>query len=142
MAVETSENNALFAKRIEQSLAKAELQVKSLRSTNSRLGIASLSSSAVTTVVAGVTAAAGPLVGEGIPAWRSACIVAAIFGLVGTISAGLLQQFKFEERLLQGNQCIGKLKALDVALATGRRSLDEIGLEYEELARQYPEYIL
>jgi hypothetical protein len=142
MAAELTENQKLLAQHIGQSLAKAEAQVSGLRTKNTRLGVASFSSSAVATLVAGVTALAGPVVGTGIPAWRAACLLAAIFGSVATISAGLIQQLKFEERVQHGTQCIGRLKALNVAVTTGRRSWDEIGADYEDLAQSYPEYVV
>lgn len=142
MAAEQSENQKLLVQHIGQSLAKAEAEVANLRSKNNRLGVAGFGSSAVATLVAGVTAVAGPVVGEGVPAWRAACLLAAIFAFIATLSAGLLQQLKFEERVQQGSQCIGRLKALNVAIATGRRSWDEIGADYEDLAQAYPEFIV
>jgi hypothetical protein len=135
------ERQNLLAQRVNGSLAKAEQNVTGLRKTNARLVIAGLSSSALATLVAGLTAAAGPLVGTGIPAWRLACVVAAIFAFIATISTGLHQQYKYEERLVEGNQCLGRLKALDVAIMTGRRSWDEISADYEDITRSYPEYL-
>lgn len=131
----------ILTERVHQSLTQTEVQLAGLRSKHSRLTFTSITFSAATTLVAGITTVTGPLVGEGIAGWRLACAVAALFAFIATIAGGLLQQSKYEERLARGDQCIGRLKALNVAASTGRKSWDEIGAEFEDLARNYPEYI-
>lgn len=127
-----------LARRIRQSLEKAERHVSRLKSTNTRLLIFGVFNSGVSTLVTGVTAAGGPVVGEGIPGWRMACIVGAVFGFATTVSVGLNQQLKLGERLSEANQCLGRLKFLDVAIDTGSRTWAEISEEYEEILRTYP----
>jgi hypothetical protein len=46
---------------------------------------------------------------------------------------------KIAERLVQGNHYIGRLKALDVAIATDSHSWEEITKEYGEIVRGFPE---
>jgi hypothetical protein len=136
----TPDRNAL-ARRVEASLQKAEGIVSGLRKANTRLLVAGMASSAAATLVAGITAAQGPVVGTGIEGWRVACIVAAVFAAASTVSTGLNQQLKFSDRLAKGTQCVGRLKSLDIVIATGSRGWEEIVKEYEEIAKTYPELI-
>lgn len=139
MSGESQQNHDALARRIRQSLQKAERHASRLKNTNTRLLIFGVFNSGVSTLVTGVTAAGGPVVGEGIPGWRMACIVGAVFGFATTVSVGLNQQLKLGERLSEANQCLGRLKFLDVAIDTGSRTWAEISEEYEEILRTYPD---
>ena len=136
----TPDRNAL-ARRVEASLQKAEGIVSGLKKANTRLLVAGMASSAAATLVSGITAAQGPVVGAGIGGWRIACIVAAVFAFASTVSTGLSQQLKISDRLSQGAQCVGKLKSLDIVITTRSRGWEEIVKEYEEIAKTYPELI-
>jgi hypothetical protein len=122
-------------------LSKAEAYASRLQTINTRLLVAGLLNSAGATLVAGVTAAGGPIVGEGIPGWRLACIVAAVLGFVSTVTIGLSQQLKISERLANGQECLGKLRRLDLSIATGSRNWDEITEEYQSIVATYPDVI-
>lgn len=141
MADESNRDPKAFAQIVRESLRIAQERAAGFRKTNTRLVVASIVSSAATTLVAGGTAATGPLVGQGDNGWRIACIVAAILAFVSTISAALTQQLKVTERFTQGTQCVGRLRSLDVAIATGVRNWDEITKEYGEIVKTYPEII-
>ena len=134
MSKESMQDRTALAQRVKASLQKAEGIVSGLRKANARLLITGMASSAASTLVAGITAAQGPVVGEGIEGWRVACIVAAVFGFVSTVSTGLTQQLKISDRLSKGTQCVGRLKSLDIVIATGSRAWEEIVKEYEEIA--------
>lgn len=138
MSGESQQNHDALARRIRQSLEKVEQHASRLKGTNTRLLVFGVFNSGVSTLVTGVTAAGGPVVGEGIPGWRMACIVGAVFGFATTVSVGLNQQLKLGERLSEANQCLGRLKFLDVAMDTGSRTWTEISEEYEEILRTYP----
>lgn len=43
---------------------------------------------------------------------------------------------QFEDRLMQGNQCVGRLLILDLAITTGSRSWEEAAKEYEACRNQ------
>ena len=101
----------------------------------------SIVSSAITTLVAGFTAAQGPLIGQEESGWRLACTVAATFGFVSAVCVGLNQQLKISDRLSANKECLGRLKSLDVSMATGSRNREEISKEYEEIVRLYPELV-
>lgn len=141
MSNESPKDRDALTQRVKASLQKAEESVAGLRTTNTRLIVAGVVSSAAATLVAGITAANGPVLGDGIPGWRAACIVAALFAFVSTVSTGVSQQLKFNERLTEGTQCVGQLRSLEVAMATGNRDWDETVEEYEEIAKSYPEFI-
>ncbi|MCA9973531.1 MAG: hypothetical protein KC425_25105 [Anaerolineales bacterium] len=134
------ERDAL-TRRVQANLQQAEETVAGLRQTNTRLMAASLASSAGSTLVAGVTAALGPVVGAGIPGWRAACVVAAVFGFVATLTAGLHQRLKVAERLSKGRRCVGRLRSLDAMLATGSHEWREMTAEYEDITKTHPEFI-
>ena len=126
---------------VNNSLRKAQEQVSGLRKTNTRLLMTNIACSAATTLVAGGTAATGPIVGEGPAGWRISCIVAAIFAFVSAVITALIQQMNINEKLVEGNQCIGRLKDLDLSIATGSHTWEEITQEYREIVKTYPEHV-
>jgi len=136
----TPERDPLIA-RVNDGLHQALGHVTRLRKTNVRLMAASLGCSLATTLVAGVTAVGGPVVGEGIPGWRLACIVASGLGSASAVLTGLGQQMKLTDRRAEALQCVGQLKAIETSLATGSRPRAEVAKEYEEVVRRYPEYL-
>lgn len=81
------------------------------------------------------------MVGEGTPGWRMACIAAAAFGLLSTLSSGASQQLKVSDRYTDCKECAGKLKSLQITIATGSRPWEEIALEYEGIVRSYPDLV-
>lgn len=141
MQPEADSKRNLLSQRIRDSLRRAENYTTHLRRNYTRLVIGGLIGSTVTVLVAGGTAVQGPLVGSGVEGWRLACIVAAILSLISTICVGLVQQLKLGERVPQGQLCIGRLRALDIALAIKGSEFDEIAKEYEEVVKAFPEVI-
>lgn len=75
--------------RIKTSLRKAEKIASGLRKTNTRLLVSGISASGISTLVAGLTATQGPLIGAGIVGWRVASMIAAVFALISTLTIGL-----------------------------------------------------
>ncbi len=128
-----------FTQMVKHSLQKAQKQVSMIRKTNTGLLISNIVFSSAATLIAGVTAATGPIVGEGPAGWRTSCIVAAILTFISTLSTGFVQQMKFEERLLNGHQCVNRLRALDISIAAGSHSWEDITNEYREIIKNYPE---
>jgi len=130
-----------LVKSIKASLHKAEKIVSGYQRNHTYLVITNIASSAGATLIAGVTAATGQAAGIGIEGWRLACILAAIFGLVSTISTGLTQQLKISDHLVEGRQGLGRLRHLDVVITTGSISWEETARQYEEIAQEYPDLI-
>jgi hypothetical protein len=141
MVAKQGPDQHLITKKLKTSLDKTQKFVSTRRKMNSRLLIASMSFSAASTLVAGVTSAGGPVIGSGIEGWRVACTVAAVFGFSATVSSGIKQQLESTDRLSQGKECLTKLKTLDLGITTGRMDWEEIIAEYEKLAVSYPELI-
>jgi hypothetical protein len=141
MAQDLTQDLNAFTQMVKGSLQKAQKQVSNLRKTNTGLIIGNIVCSSAATLIAGVTAAAGPIVGEGPSGWRTSCILAAILAFVSTVSTGFVQQLKFEERLMNGHQCVNRLRELDLMITTGSSSWDDISNEYRDIARNYPDHI-
>ena len=128
--------------RIRASAEKAERITERLRRLNQGYLIASITSSGVSTLVAGLTAAQGPVVGSGIEGWRVACLVAALFAFISTVVTLLNQQMKISDRLAEGTRCVGRLRALDVMLLMGHQDWQKITGEYEYIVRAHPDFVV
>ena len=135
-----------IADSVKASLNTAKNKTASIRKTDSQLFIANVISPAAATLLATVAATVG---GNAMfvqaatrsedGGWRFACILVAIFGFIATISGMFKKQF--EDRLTQGNQCVGRLLNLDLAITTGTNSLEEAAREYSEIVKTYPEFV-
>lgn len=128
-----------FVRIVKDGVTKVEQQTVSLRSRNQLLLLATVVSSAATTLVAGGTALVGPTLGIGDNGWRLACILAAVLAFVSTLTTALNQQLKLGDRLSQSYQCLSRLRLLDVNLAVGAHDWESINKEYGDIARTYPE---
>lgn len=141
MSKDRIEERRKVTESVKASLQKAVEIVSGYRKKKNRLLFTAMISSTAVTMVAGVTAAVGPVAGTGTEGWRMACIIAAIFGFISTVSTGLSEQLKIGDRISEGSEGIGKLRYLDVVITTGNKSWEEITDEYEEIAKAYPELI-
>ena len=141
MTEEKVDDHHNLAEGIKASLQKAEGIVSGYQKNHTLLLVMTIVSSAGATAVAGITAAVGPAVSLGDEGWKIACIIAAVLGLVSTISTGLSAQLKISDRLLEGRQGLGKLKHLNVVITTGSIGWEEIAKEYEGIAQEYPDLI-
>jgi hypothetical protein len=48
---------------------------------------------------------------------------------------------QFDDRLVLGNQCLGRLLSLDLAITTGSSDLEEAAKEYGEIIKTFPEFV-
>jgi len=71
--------------------------------------------------------------------WKLACALVAIFGFIATVTSMFKKQF--DDRLAQGNQCVGKLLKLDLEITTGVRDWDAAAKEYGEIVKTFPEFV-
>jgi hypothetical protein len=135
-----------FAVTVKNSLGVAKSRTAGFRKTDSQLFMANVIAPAAASLLGAITAAVGgddlfaqaAVQAEG-GGWRLACILIAIFSFVGSVS-GLFKK-RFEERLAQGNQCVGRLLSLDLALTTGSRTFEEAAKEYGEIVKAFPEFV-
>ena len=140
------QNRDGLAASVKDSLTVAKNKTAGFRKTDSQLFVANVVSPAAATLLAAVTAAIG---GDNLFAqaaiqsqsggWRLACILVAIFSFIGTVSSMFKKQF--EERLTQGNQCVGRLLSLDLSLTTGSGSWEDSAREYGEIVKSFPEFV-
>ena len=135
-----------FINSVKASLNTAKIKTARIRKTDSQLFIANVVSPAAATLLAGLTAAVGGNTlfvqaasqsNDG--GWRLACILVAIFGFIATVSGMFKKQF--DDRLVQGNQCVGRLLSLDLAITTGSSGWEEAAKEYGEIVKAFPEFI-
>lgn len=127
-------------RRITESLRRAETNMANLKRLNTGLVVTGLITSGLTTLFTGATAMRGPLIGgDSVAGWQLACILAAGLGFLTTVCLGLNQQLQVPDQLARANECVGRLKALDVAIIAGSRSEKDIVMEFENIVRAYPE---
>ena len=125
--------------RVRADLARAERQLRRTRRRDAAGVIVALSSTSLSTVVAGSAAVVGQAVGT--PNWRVTCSIAAVLGAVGAIATGLRQSFASGERVARAAACVGRLRGLEFGLATGGVSAAAADQAYRELLEQYAELI-
>ena len=141
MGTEIRQDKTALTKQVKSNLKKIEKVVSKQKRANTSTLITSFTFSGIATLVAGITSAAGPVIGSGIEGWRMACIAAAVLSFASTIITGVSQQLKLNDRLLEGSQCLAKLRALDIGLTLGSRTWDEITSEYEDIVKTYPQLV-
>lgn len=135
-----------FINSVKASLNTAKIKTARIRKTDSQLFVANVVSPAAATLLAGLTAAVGGNTlfvqaasqsNDG--GWKLACILVAIFGFIATVSGMFKKQF--DDRLVQGNQCVGRLLSLDLAITTGSSGWEEAAKEYGEIVKAFPEFV-
>ena len=134
-------NIEAIAQRIAEHLRQAKRHGAGLKKQKAVLVVVGLVGSGLATLVAGVTAANGPVVGSGTPGWRLACAVAAVLSLLGGVCAGLKEQLQVGERAAKAMECLGRLGALEASVLTGIRGQGEIAAEYESILKTYPDVL-
>lgn len=139
MSADQNAQRSVLSKKLRSSLEQAGNFVKKRKKLNTALVVSSVISSAAATLIAGLTAAQGPVVGTGTEGWRMACTAAAVFGFSATVSSGISQQLKVNEKLVLGTQCLKQLQTLDIGLSTGSKDIDEAAQEYRDIVHTYPE---
>jgi hypothetical protein len=135
-----------IADSVKSSLSTAKNKTAGIRKTDSQLFMATVISPAAATLVAALAATIG---GNAMFAqaatrtedggWQLACILAAILSFIGTVSSMFKKQFG--ERLIQGNQCVGRLLNLDLAITTDSSSFEQAAKEYGDIVKTFPEFV-
>jgi hypothetical protein len=144
--VQGAQDQDTLVHSIKTSLNIAKNKTSSVRRTNSQLFIANVISPAVATLLSGLAAAIGgnqmfqqAAIHSEDGGWRLACVLVAIFGFIATVSGMFKKQF--DDRLTQGNQCVGRLLSLDMAITTGTSNRDSAAKEYGEIVKAFPEFV-
>ena len=128
-------------RRIRASLAQADTYTRGKQRLNSTLTITTIIASALTAFITGLTALQGPVVIPGVLEWQGACAIGAVLSLVTAITSGVSQQMNISQRLIEGTQCAGRLRALELIASTQTRNAAEITAEYADILRTYGEVV-
>lgn len=138
----TGDPKTAMLERIRTSLRTAEAHAGRLKRTNTRLIWLSLTGTSLATILAGATAAAGPLAGEGTPAWRLTCGAIAVLTALSGLLSGFHQRMNISERLANALACAGRLRGLELALTVTERDVREVAGDYEDVVAGYQEFIV
>ena len=138
---EETQGRAVLGTRIQKCLKQVEAQTVRLRKTNTILLIFGVVNSAIATLVTALTAAVGPVIGEGPAVWRVSCIIGAVFAFGSTVCVGLDKQLNTTDKLAVTHQVLGRLRILDMAMLTGNRPWEDITREFEDLFTTYPDIV-
>ncbi len=141
-----AQDQAAFTQSVKASLASVREKVARIRRTDTQLFVTSVVSPAGATLIAALAAtiggnkmfsqAAAKMEDGG---WILACGLVAIFGFIATVSGVFKKQF--DDQLVLGNQCVGRLLALDLALTSGSTEWEEAAKEYGEVIKAFPEFL-
>jgi len=145
-AAHAAQDHAAFTQLVKTSLANAREKVSRVRRTNTQLFVTNVISPAAATLIASLAAAMGgnelfrqaaAQAEDG--GWVLACGLVAVFGFIATVSGVFKKQF--DDRLALGNQCVGRLLALDLAITSSSTEWEEAAKEYGEVLKAFPEFI-
>ena len=144
--ISKKQDHAGFATSVKASLSNAKNKTAGIRKTDSQLFVANVVSPAAATLVAALAATIGgntmfpqAAAQSADGGWRLACILVAIFGFIATVSGMFKKQY--DDRLVQGNQCVGRLLSLDLAITTGNSDWEKATKEYGEIIKTFPEFV-
>ena len=138
----SSDPRSALLERIREGIRRSDRESSELKKKNSRYITVGITASALSTVIAGATAALGPLIGQGVPAWKFTCGAIAVCTGIATVFTGLQKQFSIAEQLAKATSCSGKLHSLEFGLTVNNRDTAETAKEYENVIASYPEIIL
>ena len=131
----------VLLQRIRTSLSQADSYTQRNKRLNSTLMIVTTTGSALTAFLTALTAAKGPVVIPGLLDWFGACSIGAVLSLITTICSGLSQQMDISRKLIEGSQCTGRLRALELVVTTQTRSVGEITTEYAEILSTFADTV-
>lgn len=140
------QDHAAFTQSVKPSLTSAREKVARIRRTNTQLFVTNVISPAAATLIASLAALiGGNTMFSGAAAQTEdggrilACGLVAVFGFIATVSGVFKKQF--DDKLTLGNQCVGRLLALDLAITSGNTGWEEATKEYGEVLKAFPEFI-
>ena len=141
-----AQDHAAFAQSVTSSLASVREKLARIRRTDTRLFVTNVISPAAATLIAALAAAIGGNTMFAQAAaqsedggWVLACGLVAVFGFIATVSGVFKKQY--DDRLVLGNQCVGRLLALDLAITSGNTEWEEAAIEYGEVLKAFPEFV-
>lgn len=140
------EDHEAFVQTLKSNLNNVKNKVAKIRRTDTQLFVLDIVSPAAASLIAGLAAAIGgdqmfaqAAMQSNDGGWVLACILAAVFSFIATLSGMFKKQF--DDRLATGNQCLGRLLSLDLVITTGKGDWDEAVREYADILKTFPEFI-
>jgi len=131
-----------MTRKIQDSLSKVSAYTKQQSKMNSTLTLVTTIGSAVTAFITALTAIEGPTVIPGLLDWQNACGIGAVLSLITTISSGVGQQLNVSQKLIDGSQCTGRLRALEFSAIAKTKSAEELAAEYADILRTFPNVMI
>ena len=129
-----------LARKIKDSLKTANSRWRHLHRLNTWLLIVSLVTSAVATLLAGLTSINNePVIGQSYPGWRLTCGVAAVFTFVSSVCVGINQLLGIAKRVAAALSCVGRLKALNILIIDDKRPVNDILEDYAKITADHPD---
>jgi uncharacterized protein (DUF1810 family) len=131
---------------VRQQAARVEQAAARLRRGNHRSIYVGLIAGALATFVAGLTAVKGaPLIeveaAAKALAWRWTCGISAALTLVATLATGLQKSLALPDRQAAATACLGRLRALELALSVRGLAAADAAREYEAILAQHVELL-
>lgn len=142
----STQDREAFVKLVKSNLSNVKTKVANIRQTDTILFVTNIIAPAIATLIAALAAAIGgnqmfaqaaAQANDG--GWKLACILAAVFSFIASVSGMFKKQF--DDRLTLGNQCVGRLLSLDLAITTGKGDWEEAAKEYGEILKAFPEFV-
>lgn len=140
---------AILLEKIQDGIRKADAQTSDMKKKNSRYITTGIVAGTLSTVIAGLAAAFGPVIGQQFtgqgppgPAWKLTCGIIAVCTGIATVFSGLQKQLSIAERLAKATACAGKLHSLEFAITVNNRDTQDVAKEYESAIASYPDILL
>ena len=133
------ETPADVRRHIAESMRKASAQQGRLQRLSTRATLLNLLLGGLATLVAGQAAVLGrPMGGEGDPAWRLVCALAASLSLGATVVASLRMQLLPADLLTDVGVCLAQLRALQVDTLAADYDMADARKRYGRILAQFP----
>src|SRR3954453_6332425 len=134
-----SRSQTEILRRVQDSLHLAESYVRKFRASNSGLLITNIILGAIVASITGGTAVGGKPVLALFGGWRILCSIAAVLGLLVTISSALLTKLDIAKRLGSAIICVSKLKGLELAMISGNKDSNQAVQEFSQILQEHPD---
>ena len=129
-------------KIVEEDLRRVEGRVRAYRRQNTYLIVGGLIASTLATLLAGGTAAAGPVIAAQAGGWRLICTIVAMASGSAAIVTGLHDRLKIGDHLANAMACAAQLSALKFSLQLGDADAKNGQEYYKSVIEKYRYYMV
>jgi Ni/Fe-hydrogenase subunit HybB-like protein len=144
MSTAATENDP-FAQAVQASLNVAQAHASRARRTDIILFIVMIVAPAAATLIAALAAVAGgnnlfpQATGVDDGGWKLACALAAGFSFIAALGSAFKE--RVDKQVEQSKACVGRLMALNVALALGHLSREQLMKDYADVMNDHAEWM-